>query len=1072
MHPEKKITKEDTWKSDDLRRHLKAGGHDEESGRRGGEYERRYRSGESGERRRRDPERDARKESVNPRDSTRERTKSRDVERERHQDRRKDGSRDRTGLREEREKDRVKNQDSGKYREGDRDRLDKRHDREEKENRERVQEREKEKERAREREKKTRETSERDREREKERDADERDWEGRPEKDRKRGEESREGRSRKDPDPERRARHMEREYLKESEHYKDGSQEKSRDKGRKQRPTEREQSQQKGDREYSEHHRREKEREMKHKQRVQHDSGESQRHKGESREAELERAHREQRRADREREKHRERRHREGAGLGRDPAKQTDTKRSSSSDVRVHKENRESANTEDVVVKSAWRSGQRPLCETEELVEIEEATPEEHGYDGAQDYEEDFEDYEEDFEEEDESEGEDNKQIPNNEERDEREDIRSQRKKEVEAIQKAMDEENKRVGSAHPRLSTERDDTPRTSQDSEIPPSKGLQQHGRFINFMAAKHREFSNMVATKQKKRSAELLRLIDLDVSVTFTLLDLPPVNEYDMYIKRFGTTNTKQAYVQCNEDNADRDIQTEEIETSEKWTQHPADWNVVCGGPTHSIEAPDESGPKLNIDSQRLVKFLCSASQVVAVLLEEDRAEKQSLKRLKSQADTLSFSDGCLSLNTNLPFLCGRPVSLVHFSQVQRQTMLSVHRPPAEPSAVRLDGKTIICVWNIWEPSRPHKVLVYESEVNCCCFSPGKATLVFAGTSVGSIVLWDLREQASAHYTLRIGENDWTLRHPTFSTDAVLAASSHMSSVISVEAIPAIMGEGLRPDLSMFSSDQESSGLSFQLASLDENGVLNTWVVLELPKANNAGSQTDLGLRPGGKVKLLHSSTVLTMSERSSSREPKKTTPLQTLLLKLLPSDSSNFFIGTNMGIVNHGTSHGLKTTPKFYKPQVVGFRPVTVTSIDFSPFGEPIFLVGCGDGSVRLHTVLNEQPLMEWSSCTAGQPVVSVQWAQTRPAVFCVLDAASCLHIWDLVEKDFEPVITEKINGDSVTAMAVFGDPAKQNTSGIALAMQSGKIEMQCFSKRFTVSESADLEKLKSMMLEVF
>jgi hypothetical protein len=43
------------------------------------------------------------------------------------------------------------------------------------------------------------------------------------------------------------------------------------------------------------------------------------------------------------------------------------------------------------------------------------------------------------------------------------------------------------------------------------------------------------------------------------------------------------------------------------------------------------------------------------------------------------------------------------------------------------------------------------------------------------------------------------------------------------------------------------------------------------------------------------------------------------------------------------VNHGTSHGLKAPPKFYRPQVVGFRPVDVASIDFSPFGEPIFLV---------------------------------------------------------------------------------------------------------------------------------
>lgn len=47
-------------------------------------------------------------------------------------------------------------------------------------------------------------------------------------------------------------------------------------------------------------------------------------------------------------------------------------------------------------------------------------------------------------------------------------------------------------------------------------------------------------------RKRSTELLRLIDLDFSVTFSVLDLPPVSEYDMYIRSFGTANTRQVSI----------------------------------------------------------------------------------------------------------------------------------------------------------------------------------------------------------------------------------------------------------------------------------------------------------------------------------------------------------------------------------------------------------------------------------------------------------------------------------------------------------------------------------------------
>ncbi|MGH0164952.1 UNVERIFIED_CONTAM: hypothetical protein FKN15_048360 [Acipenser sinensis] len=204
------------------------------------------------------------------------------------------------------------------------------------------------------------------------------------------------------------------------------------------------------------------------------------------------------------------------------------------------------------------------------------------------------------------------------------------------------------------------------------------------------------------EKKRSTALLRLIELDFSVSFSLLDLPPLNEYDMYIKNFGTTNTKQAYIQCNEDNTDRDNQTEEIERVEKWTQHPGESSVVCAGPSSSNESSPDSMTKLSIDSQRLSAFLRSSSQI-----------------------------------------------------------------------------------------------------QCCCFSPCKATLVFAGTVDGSVVVWDLREHSTLHYTMRIGNLDWTFRYPTFSTDAILATSSHLCPVRAVEPVSANVAEGQSQGFSLLSS-----------------------------------------------------------------------------------------------------------------------------------------------------------------------------------------------------------------------------------------------------------------------------
>lgn len=55
----------------------------------------------------------------------------------------------------------------------------------------------------------------------------------------------------------------------------------------------------------------------------------------------------------------------------------------------------------------------------------------------------------------------------------------------------------------------------------------------------------------------------------------------------------------------------------------------------------------------------------------------------------------------------------------------------------------------------------------QVLCCCFSPNRTTLVFAGTIDGSLLVWDLREDSRIHPHVTFGETDWTFRVPTFST-----------------------------------------------------------------------------------------------------------------------------------------------------------------------------------------------------------------------------------------------------------------------------------------------------------------
>ncbi|XP_068862528.1 cytoplasmic dynein 2 intermediate chain 1 isoform X2 [Aphelocoma coerulescens] len=697
----------------------------------------------------------------------------------------------------------------------------------------------------------------------------------------------------------------------------------------------------------------------------------------------------------------------------------------------------------------------------EEMKDVHISNPDTGLDDFSPDYEDDFEDYEDDFEDDEDKSGEEGDAG------EEQREVPFSRTSEIEEIQRAITAENDRIFTPLPKkLENERKELVMERQDSSVRSSFC----GIFMDFQMASQRQSSRSMASKQKKRSSELLPLIDLDFSVSFSLLDLPPVNEYDMYIRNFGKMNTKQAYVQCNEDNLDRDIQTEEVETLEKWTQHPGESALVSGGPISNQNTSVNGAPTPKIDSQRLANFLRSACQVIAVLLEEDQVATQP-RKLRSRQTSLSISDSCFQLNTNQPFLHDRKIPCLYVSQVQRQALLSVHGLPEKAGVGLLSRKSLICVWNIWQPSSPQKVLICDSEVICCCFSPSKATLVFAGTVDGSLLVWDLREDSRMHPCMMISETEWAFRVPTFSTDGILSSVNHTSPILAVEPVSTSVSSDHSYGLSSLSYQEEMSGPPFQIASMDENGILNMWVVVELQKVDLAGSQTDLGLVPGGKVKLVHSSTV----ELNNSLFPKNISQrmLQTLTIKFLSSNPNHFIVGTNIGLVGHGTRHDLKVVPRLFRPQESRLRSISITAIDFFPFGKPLFLVGCSDGSIRLHQMTSEYPLMQWNDSTKGQPIIALQWALTRPAVFFALDASSNIYIWDLLENDLLPVAKQTIPSEKVVTMALLGEPEKANgLLGIVLAKESGQIDIQYVKKKWALPQPEESDKLHSILLQSF
>ncbi|GAB1297869.1 Cytoplasmic dynein 2 intermediate chain 1 [Apodemus speciosus] len=816
----------------------------------------------------------------------------------------------------------------------------------------------------------------------------------------------------------------------------------------------------------------------------------------------------------------REKKHREKSSTREKRERHSKEKGSSLSDREVEDRHREKRHKEGLHYDEERRrshTDKKERSSKEEHKKRESKEPEKEDNDleaaGADEYlpnlEDDFVDYEDDFEV---CDGDDDSNNEH-EAKEKAEELPLAQKREIQEIQKAISAENERVGELSLKMFQKQSRTEYTKEPGadENDSTSRTPVCGIFVDFATASHRQKSRSQALKQKTRSTKLLRLIDLDFSFTFSLLDLPPVNEYDMYIRNFGKKNTKQAYVQYNEDNVERDIQTEDIETREVWTQHPGEGTVVSGGSEEKDFSDVTVVPK--IDTPRLSNFLRAACQVVAVLLEEDRLAAGPSWIPRAQDKALNISDSSTQLNTSLSFLQSRKVSCLHASRIQRQTVVSVHDLPEKPFAPSLDSRHLLCVWDIWQPSGPQKVLICE--VTCCCFSPLKAFLLFAGTVHGSVVVWDLREDSRIHHYVRLSNCLWAFRTPTFSTDGILTSVNHRSPLQAIEPVATSAYKKQSFVLSPFSTQEEMAGLSFHIASLDETGVLNVWVVVELPKADISGSMSDLGVYPQDSIPIIYCGcggdqasligscvTSVTTSvlcdgyktqvmQSDTWREDQVGTQYcnpfgqqlylshkdselwgstQTLSVKFLPSDPNHFVVGTDMGLISHSTRQDWRVSPKVFKPEQHGVRPIKVNVIDFSPFEETVFLAGCSDGSIRLHQLTSERPVMQWDNSTSGHAVTSLQWSPTRPAVFLVQDDASRIYVWDLLENDLGPVAQQPISPDKLVAMTIVGEPEKTSGSFVALvlARTSGTVDVQNLKRRWTTPAVDEHSQLRLLL----
>ncbi|XP_046749991.1 cytoplasmic dynein 2 intermediate chain 1 isoform X2 [Diprion similis] len=580
-----------------------------------------------------------------------------------------------------------------------------------------------------------------------------------------------------------------------------------------------------------------------------------------------------------------------------------------------------------------------------------------------------------------------------------------------------------------------------------------------FIDFQKPKEDKVRKKLLSKSK-RGEELLNMIKLD-NVEWSLIEYTPI-AYEDFILNYGRLNTQQISVQTNEDNPDAETQTESIELSNKWTQHP----ITCRrnlnnskdvklfkleqiGVGEDTDCDETSIPNLpTYDILQLNEFLSKAGKVMLSLLEEKEVGGNVLR---SNLHELPFSEGFIKLAVDsVSFLVDRRVSLIHYSETLNKMLLSIHTLNSEGIETSnkeyyLTDCCIGCVWSISEPSRPVKLFYSSCSVTACCFHSTNYNVVFAGLEDGSINLWDLREDAMWHQkvTDKVNEVDWVLRSPTYTTADSINDNYHSSKIVAIRVVSHI--------------EKDTSNSSYnrlapiQICTLDEEGELIIWSVLY-----TMGIHTDdLGLAQWGDIRLQKTQQI-SIDTRRDKLEKIFTGYFD---MHVDSIDTNNLFLATNTNSVLHATCIGNKAAPNVYQGNEMEFCGGT-RCIEGCPFKRSYFLVGCDDGTIRLHSLKIERALLQLIDDECKNPVKSVQWSKSKPFTIFVLDSASKIHIWNLSNSDMYPMYTISTKKwGYITSMQL--SPCKTDhdliNQYLALGMDNGQIEIHKLKKEFSYSQ---------------
>ena len=574
-------------------------------------------------------------------------------------------------------------------------------------------------------------------------------------------------------------------------------------------------------------------------------------------------------------------------------------------------------------------------------------------------------------------------------------------------IQAVIDKENESIVMDF-KPEPEREPEPEPELKDKTPAKPKVQLSGKgFIRFHIPEAKAVvKDKIIEKTETRLRHLMPLLVLDY-LPINLTDIPPLSEYDIYMKQVGTDFARQVAVQTNEDNSNRGTQTDTIFTREKWTQHSIHGGECSSGGVNedTIVSTSVSTPFPEYSSSFL-DFFQKTSEIMCILLDENT---QNIVYNTSQGDTIplfKFTRGNpIKLNT-ISIFKDRYIVDVDVSKSFPNSVLIAHTP-SDPHSTEnpVARKGFLAFWNINDSHQPKRILECESTPTCCCLSPQRLFLAFAGLENGCVCVWDFRDKADLLTPPPLIDG-FATHAPSYTTTLFFTKGSHQAPICSIVTISNPKNVTSTSKNADLFDDISMTGLSFQLATADVHGVINIWVVVEVSNSDMIGSLTDFRMAPGARIKLIRATSISILTP--SKVNPKLKSKVSATFLKFHPTHFKHYYIGTEDGMVIHEARHtATSVTPKCH--MVKGHNSI-VTSLDFNPFNSEVFVVSYISGEFVLYSREKQMPLL----VCGGDEIVSlirVMWSRLHPSIIYALLENGTMSVWDLTADRNNPISVE-------------------------------------------------------------